>query len=101
MLRSMDSELKALLTALAEGQIKLAEGQTRLDERMAVMAKAMTNLGERMIDLGERMDGYARAVIRGFTSSVERDGKIELRVDAVEARLDRLEKRRSGGRKKK
>lgn len=135
----MDPELKALLTALAEGQVKLAEGQAktdanlgafardtkaaigdlaghvrdthvalgelaghvseladhvvrldkgqaRLDEKVGVMAEALT-------DLGKRMDGYAKAVVKGFTTGAERNGKLSKRVEAVEGRLDKIEKR--------
>ena len=75
----MDPELKTLLMALAEGQVKL-------DERVGIMANALA-------ELGRRMDGYAQAVVKGFTAGAERNGKVERRLSAAETRLDRLEKR--------
>src|SRR5207245_2540120 len=103
-LSRMDPELKALLTALAEGQIKLAEGQAafardvkaalgELTLAQAHTQVALTDLAGDVRTLGERMDKYAEAVVRGFTNGAERNGKLARRVEVVETRLDRIEKR--------
>lgn len=108
----MESELKALLDALVQGQLKIAEGQLRLDGRMdqvekrqektetAVlhMADQVTWLGQKMIELagtvtgltremtrlGERVDTLAEAVTRGFTDAASRDKDLSDRTAALE-----------------
>ena len=63
----MDPELKALLAALTEGQVKLAEGHAKMET-------AIVELAADVRTFGERMDKYAEAVVRGFIAGAERNG---------------------------
>lgn len=101
----MDPALRTLLKALVEGQVKLAEGQVKLEEGQVKLVEGQVKLEEgqarleksqaRMMDkltvVSERLDGFARAVIRGFTNGASRDSGLERRLGRLERRVTRLE----------
>jgi methyl-accepting chemotaxis protein len=104
MLLPMDPDLKTLLTALVEGQVKLAESletsHARLSGRVDKLAEGQAKLTERVDKLAEgqaklaaRMDGLAIAVneltgdVGVLATAVRQMGE---RMDAMGARLDRF-----------
>ena len=116
----MDPELKTLLGALVEGQVKLAEGQAKTDASVARLVDgqaktdaSLARLAEgqaktdaslaRLADqvgkltgevfrMGARLDGFSEAVIRGFTDSAATDGEFRARFERLDARVSELEK---------
>ncbi len=109
---AVDPDLKAILTALAEGQTRndtsianLTEGQAHLialkdtlTEQVGrsaglinELAEGQVKLTDRVEKLTERLDGFTAAVLRGFTEGVGRDIATEKRVDQLEARMSQLE----------
>ena len=82
----MDAELKTLLVALAEGQVKLAEGQGRMESAVAHLAEGQGRHDELLAKLAE-----------GQGRHDERLGRMESAVahlaTATEAALTRLTER--------
>jgi chromosome segregation ATPase len=68
----MDPELKQLLMALVDGQVKLAEGQAKTDTRMDALVQAQAKTEA-------RIDALAQA-----------QAKTEARIEALAARMDAL-----------
>jgi hypothetical protein len=76
----MDPELKVVLAALVEGQVKLSDGQgARTDAAV-----------QRFSD---RQDGSTMQVGRGFTRGISAERRLEDRVHAPDARVTNLERR--------
>ncbi|MBI4705189.1 MAG: hypothetical protein HY744_29120 [Deltaproteobacteria bacterium] len=86
----MDPELKTLLAALVDGQVKLAEGQTKLAERMEA---SHAKLGARIDALTVRIDALAVAQneLTGDVGVLARaQERTERRLEQVIERLDRF-----------
>lgn len=80
----MDPELKVLLAALVEGQVKLAESQAKTDATVQALAAEVRALGGTVRQMSERMDRFAEAVMRGFTTGGEQQGALQARVERLE-----------------
>ncbi len=80
-----------IVNALAEGQDVLRDGLLQLTEQVTRTATIVNALAEGQMKLGERVDGFTAAVLRGFTEGAGRDLANERRVDALEARMTKLE----------
>jgi hypothetical protein len=70
---AIDRELRSLIAALAEGQVKHDAAITRLagevrhlTKTVEVLAREHRQLAHEQRQLGKRMDNYARAVIRSL-----------------------------------
>lgn len=97
----MDPDLKALLSALVEGQVKLSEGQAtlaaahaRTERRLDGIELVMRQLAEEVVKLTEaqrrteeRLGWFGQQVTRGFTAVARRQGKIEKRVGKLERKV--------------
>ena len=94
---SFDPELKVLLTALAEGQVKLADGQAKLSESLARTDAAVAHLAtatEAALDrLAARVDDFGKRVIEGFTKGAGVDRNIEDEIHKLDVRVRDLERR--------
>lgn len=84
----MDPELKTLLSALVDGQVRLAEG---IEQTNAAMARgfaetnaAIVRLAEAQRETEKRMGWFAEQMLRGFD-------KVSTRITKAEDRLDKLE----------
>ena len=106
---SLDPELKALLSTLVTGQIKIAEGHERLEATVKHLATTtetalsrlaesqdrtdatVNRLGEKVDRFGERVDSFTKVIMEGFTGGVSRDRHIEDDLRALEARVTKLE----------
>ena len=101
----MDAELKTLLVALAEGQVKLAEGQGRHDERLGRMESAITHLATAteaaLTRLTDRIDEFGERVTRGFTNGASSDLKLDDAIHALDARVTKLERKDPGPKKRR
>jgi hypothetical protein len=100
----IDPDLKAILTALADGQLKLeasvgklADGQTRLEATVAHMAtateSAFSRTDQALERLTERIDSFRDTILKGFTNGADRDRKLEDDVRVLDARVTKLEGR--------
>jgi hypothetical protein len=96
---AVDSELKALLDALVEGQLKLAEVQQRFSEGLQRLAEGQQRHGERLDRveaalerLTVRVEAFTDAVLRGFTDAAGRDRALDSRVEKPESRMQALER---------
>ena len=103
----MDAELKTLLVALAEGQVKLAEGQGRHDELLVALADGQVKLEGTVAHLAtategaltrlaERIDEFGERVSRGFTNGASTDRKLDDELHALDARVTKLERKKAG-----
>jgi len=104
----MDPELKTMLMALMDGQIKLAEGHVETQAAIRHLAErtgkteaaiqhlaetteaSIASLAEKVSFLSERLDSFGEKVVRGFTDSAQRDGDLELRVSKLESEVESL-----------
>ncbi len=112
----MDPELKTLLKALMDGQIKLAEGHVETQaaiQRQAEKTEAsirslaekteasirslaekteasISSLAKTVSLLSERLDSFGEKVVRGFTDVAQRDGDLERRVSKLESEVESL-----------
>ncbi len=111
----MDPELKTLLKALMDGQIKLAEGHVEtqaairhlaertgktesaiqlMSENIQLMSEkteaSIGSLAESVSILSERLDSFGEKVVRGFTDSSQRDGDLDRRVSKLESEVESL-----------
>ncbi len=109
----MDPELKTILKALMDGQIKLAEGHVEtqaairhLAERtgktesaiqllaettqasIGSLAENVSILADRLDSLSDRLDSFGEKVVRGFTDSTKRDGDLDRRVSKLESEVE-------------
>lgn len=87
----IEPELRKLLRALVEGQVKLANGQrdtnavvARLARQVSRLGGEVSRLGGEVSRLGKRLDRFAQAVVRGFTDGAARDKAFDARIDALE-----------------
>ncbi|MBI4705461.1 MAG: hypothetical protein HY744_30570 [Deltaproteobacteria bacterium] len=98
----MDPELKTLLAALVEGQVKLAErmeaSHAKLAARMDALAATQNELAgdvrvlvraqerteRRLEQVIERLDRFGEQVVRGFTKAGEQHGEHEGRIGRLE-----------------
>ena len=101
---SLDPEMQALLSALAEGQLKLSEGQLKLSNHVDSLAKEtretkivlahFATATEAAIErLVERVDDFGRRVVVGSTNAAAVDRKLEDVVGALDARVKALERK--------
>lgn len=77
---------------LTESVLLLTRGQERLIEGQARLADAQRRTTEELAQLGKRMDAYAEKVVRGFTESSRRNGDLSAKVEALEKRVEALER---------
>jgi hypothetical protein len=101
----VDPELKALLTALAEGQLKLAEGQRRTDAAVAHLATAteaaLTATEEALTRLTDRIGGLSKAILEGFTNGADRDRKLDDALHVLDTRVTKLENKKPSPKKRR
>lgn len=92
---SVDPELKSLLNALVDGQIKLAEGLSqlgaRIDQRLEQIDRRIDQVDKRMDRFEQRMREYTGAVMRKLTEVTDTNMATTLRIDAIEDRVAALE----------
>ena len=90
----MDPELKTLIKALMDGQIKLAEGHVETQASIRHLAEttevSIASLAEKVSFLSERLDSFGEKVVCGFTDSAQREGDLDRRVSKLESEVESL-----------
>ncbi len=96
----MDPELRTLLRALTNGQVKLFEAQSKTSREVRGLAagqrrlfEAQARMSKEFRLLGARLDRFSRAVIRGFANGAARHHATQVRLDQIERRVTKIEKR--------
>ncbi|MCC6810100.1 MAG: hypothetical protein IT381_21905 [Deltaproteobacteria bacterium] len=89
----MDAEIRTLLSALVEGQLKLAEAQAETGKTMAELRREMHRGFAKIDYMSNRLDWFGNQVVRGFTRGASRDFNLERRVTKLERQIAALKKK--------